>query len=87
MGSYNAFKASPMSLVVHWYIIDKIFIENGVKSYYDINKMRHIHIPILNKFTILENLRSTSIVWKNEGVSLIDIGNEILNIEFFGKKF
>ena len=29
-----------------------------LKTYYDINKMRHIHIPILNKFTILENAKS-----------------------------
>ena len=60
-------------------------IENGVKNYYDIQKMEQVNIPSLNKFTILENIKSKSTIWENSGVSLIDIGDEVLNIEFHTK--
>ena len=33
----------------------------------------------------LKSLKDNSLVWKNEGVSLIDIGDDILNIEFHTK--
>ena len=60
-------------------------IENTKKTYYDIKTNMHQKIPTLNKFTILNNLRGTAEIWKNNGVSLIDIGDGVLNIEFHTK--
>ena len=60
-------------------------INNAQKTYYDTKTNQHQTIPTLNKFTILNNLRETSQIWKNNGVSLLDIGDGILNIEFHTK--
>lgn len=60
-------------------------IKNTRKTYYDSKTNTHQGIPVLNKFTILNNLRSTAEIWKNNGVSLLDIGDGVLNIEFHTK--
>jgi len=60
-------------------------IESGINTHYDIQKKIHIKIPALNKLTTLDNIRSTSLIWENAGVSLIDIGDNVLNIEFHTK--
>ena len=60
-------------------------IENNTKTYYSKNKQKYDQIPRLNKVIILKDIKSTSLVWQNEGVSLIDLGDEILNIEFHTK--
>ncbi|MBF25303.1 MAG: 3-hydroxyacyl-CoA dehydrogenase [Flavobacteriales bacterium] len=60
-------------------------IENGEKTYLNINKNSQCKIPTLNKFIILDNLRTKSLIWKNQGLSLIDIGDGVLNIEFHTK--
>ena len=64
----------------NFYTLDK-----GVKQYYNIKKDSFSNIPTLNKFTILNNIRSTQLIWENEGVSILDIGDEVLNIEFHTK--
>ena len=60
-------------------------IEDGSKTYYDIQKDGQNKIPILNKIITLDNIREKSLLWKNNGVSLIDIGDDVLNIEFHTK--
>ncbi len=60
-------------------------IENNATTYYSKNKQKYDTIPRLNKVIILKNIKSTSLIWKNEGLSLIDLGDEILNIEFHTK--
>ena len=60
-------------------------IENGSKTYYDIQKDSQNKIPLLNKIITLDNIREKSLLWKNNGVSLIDIGDDVLNIEFHTK--
>ncbi len=60
-------------------------INKGEKSYYDISDKKQKNIPTLNKFINLNNLRSNSIIWKNNGVSIYDIGDGVANIEFHTK--
>ena len=60
-------------------------IEDGHKTYYNVQKDAQNKIPVLNKIITLDNIRDKSLIWKNKGVSLIDIGNNVLNIEFHTK--
>ncbi len=60
-------------------------IEDGEKQYYDILEKQQKNIPKLNKFINLNNLRTHSIIWKNDGVSIFDIGDGVANIEFHTK--
>ncbi|MBJ05395.1 MAG: 3-hydroxyacyl-CoA dehydrogenase [Flavobacteriales bacterium] len=60
-------------------------VKCGQKFYYDIEKDDLKEIPKLNHFITLNHLRSQSVLWKNEGVSIFDIGDEVLNIEFHTK--
>ena len=60
-------------------------IEDGNKQFYEITKNRKSDVPILNKFILLNNLRSKNVLWKNDGVSVFDIGDGVLNIEFHTK--
>jgi len=59
--------------------------ENGIKKYYDVLKKNYIAIPGGNSFIILDNLRESSVIWKNSGCSLYDIGDGVLNLEFHTK--
>tara|TARA_B100000579_G_scaffold54192_2_gene38005 strand:- start:21982 stop:24342 length:2361 start_codon:yes stop_codon:yes gene_type:complete len=66
--------------------IDNFYsIKGGEKAYYDIKKTKSKTIPVLNKFITLDNLRPKSVIWKNNGVSVLDIGDNVLNIEFHTK--
>ncbi|WMJ72250.1 3-hydroxyacyl-CoA dehydrogenase NAD-binding domain-containing protein [Cytophagaceae bacterium ABcell3] len=62
-------------------------IENGKKKYYDIAEKQYKLIPGGESLIILENLRPSEdkIVWKNSGVTLFDIGDGVLNLEFHTK--
>jgi len=60
-------------------------IEDGNKQFYDITENRKSDVPVLNKFILLNNLRSKNVLWKNDGVSVFDIGDGVLNIEFHTK--
>lgn len=60
-------------------------IEKGTKKYYDIETKSYKEIFGTQEYTILDNLRSNSVVWKNSGASIIDLGDGILNIEFHSK--
>lgn len=60
-------------------------VENGVKKYYDQVSKSYKAIPGAERFIILDNLRSTNVVWKNSGASIFDLGDGILNVEFHTK--
>ena len=60
-------------------------IDDGNKQFYEITENRKSDVPVLNKFILLNNLRSKNVLWKNNGVSVFDIGDGVLNIEFHTK--
>ncbi|WP_426326268.1 3-hydroxyacyl-CoA dehydrogenase NAD-binding domain-containing protein [Pedobacter sp. R-06] len=60
-------------------------VENGVKKYYDIPSKSYKALPGTDEFIILDNLRENKTLWKNSGVSVIDLGDGILNVEFHTK--
>lgn len=60
-------------------------IDNGVKKYYDIATESYKEIPGADNFIILNDIRKSNVVWKNTGVSVFDIGDGVLNVEFHSK--
>lgn len=60
-------------------------IADGKRLYYDIPSQSYLIIPGTEDFILLENIRDTHTVWKNSGVTLTDIGDGILNLEFHTK--
>ena len=57
-------------------------IENGNKKYYDIPSKSYKTIPGTEAFILLDNIRPTKTVWKNNGATVTDIGDGILNLEW-----
>ncbi len=45
-----------------------------------------IMYPDANEVSVLENIRSTRTLWKNEGASIFDLGDGIINLEFHTEK-
>ncbi|QPH38565.1 3-hydroxyacyl-CoA dehydrogenase/enoyl-CoA hydratase family protein [Pedobacter endophyticus] len=60
-------------------------VEGGVKKYYDIPTKSYKILPGAEEFIILDNIRENKTLWKNSGVSIIDLGDGILNVEFHTK--
>ncbi|MES2131620.1 MAG: 3-hydroxyacyl-CoA dehydrogenase/enoyl-CoA hydratase family protein, partial [Bacteroidota bacterium] len=60
-------------------------IEDGKRMFYDIASKSYKIIPGTEQFISLEALRPTKTVWKNSGVTVIDLGDGILNVEFHTK--
>ena len=60
-------------------------VEQGVKKYYDIPSKSYKAIPGADDFILLDNLRSTNVLWKNAAASIIDLGDGVLNVEFHSK--
>ncbi len=60
-------------------------VENGIKKYYDIPSKSYKALPGSNDFILLDNIRENKTIWKNSGVSIIDLGDGILNVEFHTK--
>ncbi|MCX6182566.1 MAG: 3-hydroxyacyl-CoA dehydrogenase NAD-binding domain-containing protein [Bacteroidetes bacterium] len=60
-------------------------IENGSKKYYDTVSNSYKAIPGAENFIILDNLRSTKVLWKNTGASIFDLGDGVLGVEFHSK--
>ncbi|WP_457289086.1 3-hydroxyacyl-CoA dehydrogenase NAD-binding domain-containing protein [Pedobacter sp. UYP24] len=60
-------------------------VEAGVKKYYDIPTKSYKAIPGTEGFIVLDNLRTSNVIWKNSGASIIDLGDGILNVEFHSK--
>lgn len=60
-------------------------VENGKRLFYDVATKAYKVIPGTDEFISLENIRDTKTVWKNSGVTLTDLGDGILNLEFHTK--
>ena len=60
-------------------------IKEQEKTYYNLETLKHTKINQSNNLIILDSIRKNSTVWKNDGVSLLDIGDGVLNIEFHTK--
>lgn len=60
-------------------------IVDGASYSYDISKKIQEKIPGQDAFIILDNVRQTTEVFKNSGVSVQDLGDGILNVEFQSK--
>ncbi len=60
-------------------------VKDGNTYYYDIPQKKHVKVPGQDSFIILDNIRKTSEVFKNNGVVVEDLGDGILNVEFISK--
>jgi len=60
-------------------------LEGGSKKYWDVTSKSYKAVPGTENFIILDNLRATNKVWGNSGVTLFDIGDGVLNLEFHTK--
>ncbi|SKB49540.1 3-hydroxyacyl-CoA dehydrogenase [Parapedobacter luteus] len=59
--------------------------EQGIRHYYDIQSKSYKPIPGTAAFLILDDLRGQKTVWKNSGLTIVDLGDGILNAEFHTK--
>jgi 3-hydroxyacyl-CoA dehydrogenase len=59
--------------------------EKGSKKYYNQDKKEYQIVPGTEDLVLLDALRKENTVWKNSDVTLVDIGDGILNLEFHTK--
>ena len=60
-------------------------VKEGATHFYDIPSKTQTKVPGQDAFIILDNIRKQTEVFKNSGVSLQDLGDGILNLEFRSK--
>lgn len=60
-------------------------MEGSKKMFYDVASKSYKAIPGQDQFIILQNLKGEKKVWGNNGTTLIDIGDGVLNLEFHTK--
>ena len=60
-------------------------VENGLKYYYDIPSKSYKVIPGQEGRLSLEVLRETNVLWENTDVTIFDLGDGVLNVEFHTK--
>ncbi|TCK85788.1 3-hydroxyacyl-CoA dehydrogenase/enoyl-CoA hydratase family protein [Albibacterium bauzanense] len=60
-------------------------VEDGIKKFYDIKSKSYQIIPGSEDFIVLDNLREKHTIWKNSSISIIDLGDGILNVEIHSK--
>ena len=60
-------------------------LEKGQKLYYDVASKTYKTIPGTEDLILLDALRSENKVWGNSDVTLVDLGDGILNLEFHTK--
>ncbi|WP_027419299.1 3-hydroxyacyl-CoA dehydrogenase/enoyl-CoA hydratase family protein [Crocinitomix catalasitica] len=60
-------------------------VEDGVRYFYDVKSESYKVVPGTENLVILENLRDSNTVWKNNDCHLVDLGDGILNLEFHTK--
>jgi len=59
--------------------------EKGARQYYDLNSKDYQTIPGSENLILLDSYRSDHKVWGNDGTTLFDIGDGVLNLEFHTK--
>jgi len=60
-------------------------IKDGITYYYNISLKSYQKIPGQDTFVILNNIRNTKTIWKNEESQIQDLGDGVLNVEFTSK--
>jgi dTDP-4-dehydrorhamnose 3,5-epimerase len=60
-------------------------LEGSTQKYYDIETKSYKTVPGTEEFIVLDNIRSTSVVWENSDSALHDIGDGVLCFEFRSK--
>jgi len=60
-------------------------LQNGYQQFYDLSSKAHLIIPGSEQFISLKNIRSSQTLWQNEGCSLINLGDGVINLEFHTK--
>lgn len=60
-------------------------VEGGTRKFYDIESKNYKAVPGTEEFILLDNLRTSNVVWKNAGTTVFDLGDGILNLEFHTK--
>lgn len=60
-------------------------VENGVRHYYDIASKSYKPIPGTEDLIVLDHIRDSKTIWKNSGVTIMDLGDGIINCEFHTK--
>ncbi|MFZ4261872.1 3-hydroxyacyl-CoA dehydrogenase NAD-binding domain-containing protein [Sphingobacterium sp. HJSM2_6] len=60
-------------------------VENGVRHFYDLASKSYKAIPGSEGLIVLDHIRDEKTIWKNAGVSIIDLGDGIINCEFHTK--
>ena len=60
-------------------------IKDGFKYYYDLQTKAYKEVPGQENRLSLEVLRDTKVVWENKDVSIFDLGDGVLNVEFHSK--
>ena len=61
-------------------------IVNGKKTYYDIPSKTYKEVPGLEEFVILDTLKAAGKkVWGNAGATVVDLGDEVIGLEFHSK--
>lgn len=58
---------------------------DGVKNYYDISSKSYLPIPGAEDLIVLDHIRESKTIWKNSGVTILDLGDGIINCEFHTK--
>ncbi len=59
--------------------------ENGRKHYYDIPSKSYKVVPGTEGFIYLDAFKENNVVWENDGATIYDIGDGVLNVEFHTK--
>ncbi len=59
--------------------------ENGKRLYYDISNKSYQVIPGTDEFILLDTLRDNKVLWKNDGATIFNLGDGILNVAFHTK--
>ena len=60
-------------------------LKAGNKQYFDVDSENYMTIPGTEELVVLNNLRPTHSIWSNEGYSIIDLGDGVINLEFHTK--
>lgn len=59
--------------------------EKGKKHYYDIPSKSYKIVPGTEEFVYLDAFKEDKVVWSNDGATIYDIGDGVLNVEFHTK--
>lgn len=60
-------------------------VHDGVRHYYDITSKTYKPLPGAEDLIVLDHIRQTNTLWKNSGVTIVDLGDGIINCEFHTK--